>query len=192
MTSLVLTDRQGARGPADHTVHLQQLSGGLDVLVGPVGADSATALDREIGLSSSAPDVGQSDLLVDCGRLLPGAIGQEKMIRDADAVVFLVRPDVPAIAHARWATLRIRELSSRRLSALMVGNGEFRPDEVAGEIGINVLGSVPFDPAGAAMACGVPGTTRGFMRSGLVVSARAVVAALLENMILTESGSRGS
>jgi MinD-like ATPase involved in chromosome partitioning or flagellar assembly len=192
MTSLVLTHRQGPHGPVDRAAHLQQLPGGLDVLVGPVGADSATALDREIGLSLSALGADQDDLLADCGRLLPGAIGQEKMIRGADAVLLLVRPDMPAIAHARWATSRIRELSSRSLSVLLIGSGGFKPDEVAGEIGVGVIGTVPFDPTGAAMACGATGTSRAFMRSGLVVSARAVVASLLENMILAESGRRGS
>lgn len=35
MTSLVLTERQGAGGPTDYRTHVQQLPGGLDVLVAP-------------------------------------------------------------------------------------------------------------------------------------------------------------
>src|ERR1700691_2739893 len=53
MTSLVLTERQGAVATADYRAHLQQLPGGLDVLVAPPGSDAASALDRELGMTAS-------------------------------------------------------------------------------------------------------------------------------------------
>jgi hypothetical protein len=183
MTSLVLTERQGDERP-DYRAHAQQLPGGLDVLVAPSGADSAMALDRELGLSSSDLVAGDCDLIVDCGRLIPGAIGQEKMIRVADGVLLLVRPDVAGVAHARWATNRMKELCPRTAAVLVVGSGDFAAAEVAQELEIDVLGSIPFDSRAALMACGAPGPVKAFRRSALVAFGRETVTALSGNTAL--------
>ena len=180
MTSLVLAGRQGMVESEDHTGHTQTLPGGLDVLVAPTGADSATALDRELGLSSADLISGDCDLLADCGRLLPHAPGQERMVRDADRVLLLVRPDLAGIAHAQWAGTRIRQLSKSRSSVVIVGPGVFKPHELARELDSTVIGSIPFDPAAALMAGGGPGTAKDFSRSALVASAREIVATLIE------------
>jgi hypothetical protein len=180
MTSLILTGRQEAANPPDYRDHSQQLPGGLDVLIGPTGADSAMALDHELGMSSSNLVDDECDLLADCGRLLPGAIGQGRMIRAADGILLLIRPDVAGIANARWATRRIRELSLSPLFAVNVGAGVFKPSEVVEELDVNVLGTVPFDPRAALMACGGSGTAKEFIRSGLIAFARTIVTALIE------------
>ncbi len=180
MTSLVLTDRQGVARLSDHTAHTQQLPGGLDVLVAPTGADSAMALDHEIGMSPSELVSGDCDLLADCGRLLPGAIGQEKMIRTADRVLLLIRPEVTGIAHARWASSRIRELSGVAPSVVIAGVGVHKPAEVVAELGVDLLGVLPFDTRAASMASGSPGTVKEFIRSGLVAFAREVVASVMD------------
>ena len=114
MTSLVLTERQRV-ATADFRAHVQQLPGGLDVLVGPAGADAARALDHELGASSLDLVADDCDMLADCGRLLPGATGQAKMLRAADRVLLVLRSDLAAISHARWALLRIRRAGSLRL-----------------------------------------------------------------------------
>jgi MinD-like ATPase involved in chromosome partitioning or flagellar assembly len=180
MTSLVLTERQRVVDPTGYRAHVQQLPGGLDILVAPAGADSATALDVELGTSSCDVVTEECDLLADCGRLLPGAIGQEKMIRSADNVLLLVRPDAAGIAHARWAVCRVRELSRSAPLVVIVGMGAFKPGAVAEELEVNVLGVVPFEPRAAQMACGAPGTAKEFIRSGLVAFAREIVAVLIE------------
>jgi len=180
MTSLVLTERQQASQPPDYTAHVQQLPGGLDVLVAPAGADSASSLDRELGSSSSDIVTFHCDLIADCGRLVPGAVGQEKLVRTADIVLLLVRPDVAGVAHAQWATSRISELSPSAASVVIAGTGVFKPAEVAEELGVNVLGFVPFDPVAARMVCGAPGTTKAFVRSNLVAFARETAQALIE------------
>jgi MinD-like ATPase involved in chromosome partitioning or flagellar assembly len=191
MTSLVLTDRQGAVGTTDYRAHVQQLPGGLDVLVAPPGPDSASALDRELGVTASDLIPPDCDLLADCGQLLPGAAGQEKMIRAADDVILLVRPDVTGIAHARWATMRIRALSTSVASVVLVGAGAFTTAEVAEELDVHVVGVVPFDPGAALMACGSPGTTRRFIRSGLVAFAREMAAALVDGTPTSSIGDQG-
>lgn len=179
MTSLVLADRQSATRPLDYRAHTQSLPGGLDVLVAPAGADSATALDRELGLLPSDLISGPCDLIVDCGRFLSGAVGQEKMIREADRVLLLVRPDVTGVAHAQWAAGSLGQLSDLRVSAVIVGTSAFRSEELAKELGIKVLGTVAFDPRAAQMACGASGSSKAFIRSPLVASAREIVRLLL-------------
>jgi len=181
MTSLVLTGRQREARLSNYSEHTQQLPGGLDVLVGPSGADSAMALDHEIGLSPAEFISGGDDLIVDCGRLLPGAIGQEKMVGAADTVLLMVRPDLTGIAHARWATSRIRELSGSAAHVVIAGTGIYRPAEVAAELDVEFLGIVPFDPRAALLASGSPGTAREFIRSRLFSFAREVVSALVDD-----------
>lgn len=192
VTSLILTDRQQVGRRPDYRDHAQQLPGGLDVLIGPTGADSAMALDHELGMSSSNLIHDDCDLLADCGRLLPGAIGQGKMIRASDGVLLLVRPDVSGIANARWATSRIRELSQSPVFAVIVGAGAFKSSEVNDELGVDVLGIIPFDPRAARMACGMPGTAKEFVRSGLVAFAREVVIALIETTSVSSGHGHGS
>jgi MinD-like ATPase involved in chromosome partitioning or flagellar assembly len=191
MTSLILTERQQGGHLPDHRDHAQQLPGGLDVLIGPAGADSATALDHELGLSD--PDLVSAgcDLVADCGRLVPGARGQEKMIRAADHVLLLIRPDVAGIAHARWASNRIRELSGARRSAVISGIGPFKPLEVAEELEIRVLGSMPVDPRAAQIAGGAPGTAKEFIRSHLVAFGREIVGDIIEEKSRDETEKRG-
>ena len=192
MTSLVLTERQRVVDPTGHRTHVQQLPGGLDILVAPAGADSATALDIELGTSSFGVVTEDCDLLADCGRLLPGTIGQEKMIRSADKNLLLVRPDVAGIAHARWAACRIRELSRSVTLVVIVGTGAFKPSAVAEELEVNVLGVVPFDPRAAQMACGEPGTAKEFIRSDLVAFAREIVSVLVEAGPVNAAGDHRS
>ncbi len=179
MTGLILSERHGAVNGSDYRAHIQQLPGGLDILVAPAGGDAATALDRELGASSSEIVSADCDLLADCGRLLPGAIGQEKMIRGADRVVLLICPEVAPITHARWAASKIRGLSSTRIGAVIVGTGAFKPIEVAEELDVDVLWTVPSDPRAALIACGATGTAKEFVRSKLVAFARQLVSALI-------------
>jgi len=185
MTSLILVERQRAMRPVDHMAHAQQLPGGLDVLIGPAGADSAMSLDHELGISSSTVVSSDCDLLADCGRLLPGAVGQEKMIRSADEVLLLVRPDVAGIAHARWAASKMRELSPSAASVVIFGTGPYQPAEVAGELDLAILGVVPIDHRAAQMAGGMPGSGKEFSRSALVRFAREIVVGLLERIPTT-------
>jgi hypothetical protein len=139
------------------------------------------ALDRELGRSTSAIVSWDCDLLADCGRLIPGAIGQEKMIRTADRVILLVRPELAAIAHARWAMNRIRDLEQSHVSVLVAGSGDFTVAEISEELDVAVLGVIPFDARAALMACGATGTAKEFVRSGLIAFARDLVAALTQS-----------
>jgi MinD-like ATPase involved in chromosome partitioning or flagellar assembly len=186
MTSLVLARRQeSSAGDASLVPHTQSLPGGLEVLVGPVGADSATALDHELA-KVSGPVFPADNALVDCGRVIPGAPGQRRMLAQADRVLVVSRSDASGLGHARWALDRIRALDRTGITSLiLVGEGQFGVRDASSALGIEVLEAVPDDPSAAAVACGAPGKAREFARSRLVASARRIV-----DRILCEVSSR--
>jgi MinD-like ATPase involved in chromosome partitioning or flagellar assembly len=178
MMSLVLTARQDRGGAVDHHSHVQTLPGGLSVLVAPTGADSALTLDHEVARSSAELLLVESDVLVDCGRLLQNAPGQARMIRRAERVVLLLGSDVAGVAHARWATERLAELSGSRPSVVIVGTKGYTPSEVSAALDVAVLGVLPWDLRGAQMAGGGPGTAKELNRSPLIGFSRKLVSSL--------------
>lgn len=189
MSSLVVTRRSGpsaAEGP-DLSRHVQMLPGGLAVLVGPVGGDAGTAVDRELasfGLTSMSTDV-----VADCGRLDVHATGQRRVVRDADRVVLLVRSEAAAIAHGRWTAERVAGHRGGELAGIGVvvtGRAAFRAPEVAEALGVELLGALPRDRAAAAMLAGQPGSRRALVRTPLVVAGRKLVDQLVPAPLVEE------
>jgi MinD-like ATPase involved in chromosome partitioning or flagellar assembly len=178
MTSLVLQARQD-REQTDYRLHVQTLPGGLNVLVGPTGTDSALTLDHELARSSAGFISTETDVVIDCGRLVPNATGQARMISQAQRVILILRSDVPGMAHARWATERIRELTGFRPSVVTVGTNGYSASEVSQVIDVDILGTLPWDPRGAQMASGGPGTSKEFKRSPLIAFSRTILGRLL-------------
>jgi hypothetical protein len=186
MTSLIISGKRSSGVTWD--AHVQRLRGGLEILVGPTNPDGARSLDRELGAAGETPLSLQADVVLDCGRLDPGASGQQAVIRSADHVVLLVRPDGAGIAHARAATAPMLEWEDRSPKPwfVTVGPTPFDDGDIDRAIGVPRLGSVPLEPTAAAMACGFPGRSRTLARSSLVQVARRVVARLaLEGGSLT-------
>lgn len=173
MTSLVLAAREdcvgGEGGGPVLEPHLQLLPGGLEVLVGPPGPDAAWLVDAEL---ATLPAVfgARGDVVVDAGRLVAGAPGQQALLLAAAAVVVLV-PDDPAVV----ATLAAVAGRLRRQCRGPVGLGVVttRPRtaaDVADVIGIPVAAVLPDDPAAAAIVRGRPGRPRRLARSPLVAA----------------------
>jgi len=188
MTSLVLARRQGAPNDTDLASHIQCLPGGLEVLVGPPGAGSASTLDHEIAKMQGPVFPAEADLIVDCGRIVPGASGQRRLLVEADRLLVLARPDASGLANARWAIDRMRELDRAAVTSLiLVGEGPFSAREASVDLGTDVLEVVPSDSRGAGVACGVPGKTRVFARSPLVTSARRIA----QRIVLPQSERAG-
>jgi MinD-like ATPase involved in chromosome partitioning or flagellar assembly len=182
MTSLVLAHRRTSFGESMSTLdaHVQALPGGLEVLVGPVTPDASSSLDRELGAVVPTIFPEGSDILVDCGRILSGAGGQRGLLKVADHVVVVTRPDAAALAHAQWTLDLVRNLATTgTCSVAVVGPSPFRVAEIEHALQVRVLGPVPFDGKSAAMACGSPGKTHRFTKSGLVASARNLVDRIL-------------
>jgi MinD-like ATPase involved in chromosome partitioning or flagellar assembly len=171
MTSLVLARRRSDE-PQALSSHVQLLPGGLEVLVGPVGPDAAGSLDRE--LFSVGPAFPEGiDVLVDCGRTLPEARGQQGVLRAADQIVVVTRPDAAGLAHAAWTLDFVRGLEgSGENSFVVVGPNGYAVREMEESLRARHLGTVALDHQSAAVACGAPGRRNRFARSNLVASAR--------------------
>lgn len=181
MTSLILSTRRAQDAPFES--HVQFLSGGLEVLIGPLSPEGARSLDRELAAVGIAATFSVSvDLIVDCGRLDPSSLGQRALILSADHVILLVRPDGAGIAHARAAVSSLTESNDRERSHwfVEVGPTPFDECDVAGVIGVPRAGTVPLDPVAASMVCGFPGRPRVLARSGLVYAARRIANLLAE------------
>lgn len=131
MTSLVLACRRLEHSKAPLDAHTQLLPGGLEALVGPVSPDAAGSLDRELGAVGSTIFPAGTDTLIDCGRILPGAAGQREIMRAADHVVVVTRPDAAALAHAVWTLAFVRDLATgASCSIVAVGSSQVRTREM--------------------------------------------------------------
>ena len=98
MASLILANRHSNSPVATFDDHVQQLPGGLEVLVGPVSADAAVSLDRELAVAGPAVFPDGIDTVVDCGRILADVPGQSEIFKGADHVVVVIRPDAAGLA----------------------------------------------------------------------------------------------
>ncbi len=152
--------------------HLQQLPGGLDVLIGGRSQDGSELVTTTALLSRAASDPGgPRDLFVDLGRLLPGGLGAEGWLDHSDAVAIVLRSDAASVLQVRE---RARTLLSRcedRVGLVVVRTGEYPGSDIERFTGIPLIGEMPFDPAGAAVATGGQGSRRRLSRSLLVMSA---------------------
>jgi len=179
MTSLVLSNRQAAPDEETSSSHLQTLPGGLEALVGPISGDAAWALDQEIAGVGACFPAADADLLVDCGRLQPGAPGQRELLRTADRVLMVTKADLSGLAHVLGAVQKLRALGDDRVNLITVGDGDFGSRETTAALSVTLLGNVPKDAEGAAMACGAAGRERAFARSPLIETARHLALTLL-------------
>jgi MinD-like ATPase involved in chromosome partitioning or flagellar assembly len=182
MTSLVLASRRSPSGRSETLLdaHVQTLPGGLEVLVGPVSHDSSSSLDRELGTLGPAIFPAELDIVVDCGRVLSAARGQHEILKAADHVVVIARPDAAGLAHAQWTLELVRNLTTKNATALaVVGPSPFGVREIESALQASLVGVIPFDHQAAAMACGSRGKPHRFARSNLVASTRHLVDRLL-------------
>ena len=181
MTSLVLAQRQEPMNRADIAAHVQCLTGGMEVLVAPVGSESAANVDRELGRVGLASLHDAGDLIADCGRLATTAPGQMEILRNADRVLAVVRPDVGGLARTRALVERIHEVAEdAEVLLITVGPSSFTPHEVRQIVEVERLESVPLDPRAAAILAGAPGVVRSFARSPLILWARRNIDSIAE------------
>ncbi|HZU79428.1 MAG TPA: hypothetical protein VE991_05890 [Acidimicrobiales bacterium] len=186
MASLVLAARaEAGRGPTSAPSldpHVQELPGGLGVVVGPVGADAASVVDQQLALLPARSWRGvdgsadREDLVIDCGRLTPDAPGQRRILLEADLVVLVARGDASSIVNGRWAADRLADLRGDRSTTrlVLVEPVSFEPGEIADVIGLPLVGCIPHDTPAAETLCGVPSSARSLARSALITAARKV------------------
>ncbi len=174
--------RQGHGGPlADH---LQELPGGLRVLVG--SADSAaetTNLAGGFSAGGSGFSDGPWDLIVDLGRLLARAPAQTPWIVTADRLVVVCRNDAAGIVHVKeWVDAQSDSILGRT-HLVTVGPTVHPAEEVEAFTALPVAGRLPYDRAAARTVCGemVPSllrtaTSRRRIRRAPLVAAAASIA----------------
>jgi cellulose biosynthesis protein BcsQ len=153
--------------------HLQQLPGGLDVLVGPGGVDGPNGVRAgdELLMRSSDRSEGMWDVLVDVGRLPEGDLPASGWLARSDTVVILLRNDATSLLHVRNRAREILAVCGDRVALAVVGDTRYGNEDIAEFTGLPVIGNVPFDPAAAAVAAGDQGSERRLSRSFLTNSA---------------------
>ena len=157
--------------------HLQQLPGGLDVLVGMRGllgidaARSVRALYECVVESPSSP----WDLLVDLGRLSPGT--SETWMDLSDRVVVCARNDAASLMQVREKAPLVLERCRGGVCLAVVGGGVYSNSEIEGFTGLPILGECPFDHVAAAVTAGERSGRR-LHRSPLVTAATAFASNL--------------
>jgi hypothetical protein len=157
--------------------HVQQLPGGLPILVGPASPEETQAVWRDVAgpLAEWAGNQHDVDVIVDRGRLLPGP--PPNGLADRGPTLVVTRPTLDQL---RPASIRQAALAATGVdtSLLLVGECPYGPEEVAITMGVTVAGSVAWDPRTAAVLTGAQGAMRDLRRTSLVRSAATLAESL--------------
>lgn len=189
MTSLMLDARHTNLESIQIRNHLQTLPGGLEVLVGPTGAGASRTVDSQLSgclerlLEHRSEDSeALIDLVLDCGRILPGAPGQVAAIAAADHVLVIARPTVDSVASTRWIAERLSRGDAEGASAslVLVGDGPVPSLQAASALGLELIATLPHDRIGSAALRGDSVRPGRLARSVLVSCARSLVRTLFE------------
>ncbi len=184
LSSLAAGARQGLD---EETVwqHVQQLPGGVGVLVGPASAEEAHAVLRDVAgvLADWCKTQTNVDVVVDCGRIAPSFPTLE-ILAKADAAMVLTRPSLDQLRPAAHR-LTALQASGAEVSLLLVGDSPYGPDEVAETLNLDVAGVIAWDRRSAAVLTGANGAVRDLRRSPLVRS----VATLADRLASSFPGS---
>ncbi len=165
--------------PLELTEHIQQIDGGLDVLVGVAGHPQARAIGDRWEHVAEALAASPVDVIADCGQLDPDSPAL-RVVGRADFPVVVVRAEPDSIAHARsiveWLPLS-RPIAAVVVTADITGRAvrEVR-QALDGSTTVDVLGTVALDERAAAGLRGAWG--RKLDRTRLVASVRDVAAVL--------------
>jgi MinD-like ATPase involved in chromosome partitioning or flagellar assembly len=129
------------------------------------------------------------DVLADCGRL--GAPWPTDLVAVADSVVLVLRPTLPQVHSAKHQLAqirRVREDPAGEIGLLLVGDVPYRGAEVAAALEAPVLGVVAHDPRAAEALSNGSARGRWFDRSALVRSVNQL-ATILAGRPATEAVS---
>jgi cellulose biosynthesis protein BcsQ len=107
LLSLGASVRRGAH-EAVLEEHLQEIAGGVQVLSGVESAGQTAGLGAAWGQLPAVFTGYPADVLADCGRVVPGSASLP-VLQKADAVLFVVRPDIEGVAHLRDRLASLRD-----------------------------------------------------------------------------------
>lgn len=171
LTTLVASARTGA--PVDWRDHAQS-AGGVPALVGPDSAGIASALWKRAGdRVAHLLDRLDTTVVVDLGRMVPPI----PLAGSIDVGLLVV---APRTEHLLSASHRMSELgqAARAVGVIVVGDGPYRPGEVAESLGVDLFGVVPHDPRGAEALEGRGGNARVLARSRLARAGVEIAASV--------------
>jgi hypothetical protein len=168
--------------------HLQQLPGGLDVVVGNVGSDGREAVNSIAALLASAGSSpgGQWDVLIDLGRIISGDGRSVTCLDQSDAIVIGLKSDAASAMHVRENVPRLFAPFSNRVGLAVIRGGGYSVAEIEEFTGIPVIGEVPSDPMAAAVATGDKVGKRRLRRSLLVPGAARLATRLVQPTIVDD------
>jgi len=175
-SSLVSSTRRSGEAPSLEP-HLQELPGGLPVVVGSRGDERRAADSSEGRVVRSGPTEGVGDLggggglvVVDLGRFTPGDRVSESWLACSDAALVVVRADASGAVRLRDRRDRLVDVCGGSIGVVAVGTG-YSSRDMAGFAGVTPVADIPFDTPAAEVACGAAGSGRRLDRSFLWVSA---------------------
>jgi MinD-like ATPase involved in chromosome partitioning or flagellar assembly len=178
LVSLASATRRSAT-PDALWAHTQELPGRLAVVVGPASAkQSRAALAMLVPAVIARWGELNADVLVDCGRLDPSSPCLD-LLAQSDLAIVVVRPGLAELHHL---ASRVADLRSRcvLLTVVLSGAGPYGAGEVSDAVGAEVVGVIPWDPSGASLLAGTPGSARGLGRTPLMRAARQIVGQLAQ------------
>lgn len=167
----------------------QALPGGLRVVVAPESGDVTVGILDDVAgpLGRWCLPIDNVDVIVDCGRTFTG-IPTVALMESASAVLVVARSTADELYPAAH---RVHALAERtgceHLGLVLVGRRPHRPDEVAAQLHVPVLGVVDDDPRTAQAFVRGGGAGRALRRSPLVRSVQALVDDLAVRLGLTDA-----
>lgn len=142
-------------------------------MLAPVAGDQAESTLVAIGQRLSPVLRSQSGWVVaDGGRWSPSQATASRLT-GCDLVAVVVSPSLASVAHARSIVPAIHERLGSDVVSVVVGERGYRPDEVAGVLGVPVVGSVPWEPRWVESLV-TTGVSRLWQRSTLARSVRSL------------------
>ena len=166
--------------------HCHELPGGLRVLCGsPSPMETGSAVDVIAERLPTLVAGAGLDVICDCGRLnwSCAAAGRDpaapspasavaRIARRADGLLIVTRAQLADLSHLDACLPALRSLNES-LGVILVGHLRWSRDEVASQLGVEVVGHLPHDAAGADAVGGRP--ARGSVRRlPLLRAARAL------------------
>ncbi len=134
------------------TSHLQTLPTGVPVLMGPASPDRCTAALgalNPVGLGATLREIPGFDIIADCGRI-DSSSPALPVVREADAVVFVVRPSLREIIGLRGRLETLELPQTTRAGIVVVNEGPHSLEDVAAAFTLPVIGTLEWDPRAAA------------------------------------------
>jgi hypothetical protein len=148
LTELAVAGRRGL-DPATVLRHCRRLPSGAVALVSPVNPEQVisalTVLGPDLGWALDA--IEDAAVLADCGRIDRRSPAMD-VVHAAPHVIIVVAPTLEGVAYAHARMEVLASVPGRR-AVMTIGDRPYRPDDVGVALGLPVIGSLAYDPAGA-------------------------------------------